>query len=241
MMGSHPAPASHRRRAWTFCLKALCVLALTAPHAGCNMFILAGYLLGGPPSIEPDFDIKTGKSLSAKKRKVLVLCFAPTEVKWDFEAVDRELATHVSHRLNQNHIKVIDPQHVHAWLDQNADWDKPEEIGSDLEADYVIFIELSKYTLYEENSSNLYRGTADVIVTVYEMDQDAKKNGEKGEGNVIYSKEVMSRFPDLQPVSTSDQTYYNFQRLYMSRLSDQIGQLFYEQYAGDNISSGGIH
>jgi hypothetical protein len=215
-------------------LRAALVLLCTAPHMGCNMFILFGYLLGGPPSIEPDFDTQTKKSLSEEEKKVLILCYAPTEVKWDFEAIDRELAKHVSHRLNQNHIKVVHPDAVQAWLDQNSDWDKPQQIGADLKADYVIFIELSTYSLYEENSSNLFRGRSDVIVSVYEMDK------ETGDGDVIYNKEVASRFPLHEPVSTHDMSYYDFRRLYMSRLSEEIGWLFYEHYAGDDIPHGAL-
>ena len=57
---------------------------------GCSQIVTLGYLIGGPPSIEPDFDAKTNISLNKKKKKVLVLCYAPKEVKWDFDSVDRE-------------------------------------------------------------------------------------------------------------------------------------------------------
>lgn len=209
-------------------LTVLCGLTL----AGCSQIVTLGYLIGGPPSIEPDFDAKTNISLNKGKKKVLVLCYAPKEVKWDFDSVDRELGRHIAHRLNNNHITVISPDAVHAWLDEHDDWDKPDEIGHDLEADFVIFIEISEFGLYEQGSSDLYRGHSESLITVYEM--------ENGEGNEIYTKEYISKFPTLQPVSASDQSYYDFKRHYLSRLSDEIGRHFYEYYNGDDIPHGSL-
>jgi hypothetical protein len=199
----------------------------------CNQVVMLGYLIGGPPSIEPDFDKTTNKSLDKKGTKVLVMCYAPKEVKWDFDSVDKELGVHVTHRLNQNHIKVMDPDAVNGWLDNHADWDKPEEIGRDFEVDYVVVIEIRKFGLYEQGSNNLFRGNSEIDLSVFEMEKD-------GEGNEIYSKAIVSKFPIHQPVLTSETSYYDFKQLYLSRLSDEIGRHFYDHYAGDDIPHGGI-
>jgi hypothetical protein len=199
----------------------------------CNQVVLLGYLIGGPPSIEPDFDKTTNKSLDKKGTKVLVMCYAPKEVKWDFDSVDKELGVHVTHRLNQNHVKVMDPDAVNGWLDNHADWDKPEEIGRDFEVDFVVVIEIRKFGLYEQGSNNLFRGNSEIDLSVFEMEKD-------GEGNEIYSKAIVSKFPIHQPVLTSETSYYDFKQLYLSRLSDEIGRHFYDHYAGDDIPHGGI-
>src|SRR5580692_3739188 len=85
--------------------------------SGCNYFILAGYLLGGPPSIEPDFDKMTKKSLRDKGVKVAVVCFAPDEVRLNFIDVDKDIAKYVSHRLNEHHIPTINPDRIQEWLE----------------------------------------------------------------------------------------------------------------------------
>ncbi|MDB5387463.1 MAG: hypothetical protein JWM11_3109 [Planctomycetaceae bacterium] len=200
---------------------------------GCAQVVMLGYLIGGPPSIEPDFDKKTNISLSEKGRKVLVMCYAPKEVKWDFDSVDKELGVHVTHRLNQNQIKVMDPEAVNSWLDTHADWDQPEEIGRDFEVDFVVVIEIRKFGLYEQGSKDLFRGNSEISLSVFEMEKN-------GEGNEIYDKEVVSKFPIHQPVQTSETSYYDFKQLYLSRLSDEIGRHFYDHYAGDDIPHGGI-
>lgn len=214
-------------RAWLCCLLLSCsLLSLT----GCNYIILAGYLIGGPPSIEPDFDAETGKSFTGKGKKVAILCYAPDKVKWDFDKIDKELCRYVSYRLKDHKVKVIDPDAVNAWIDQNPDWDKPEELGEAAQADYVVFIELEEFSLYEENSSNLYRGRTKGMVSVYEM--------EEGTGEVIYTKDLDSKYPIHTPVATSEKSFYDFKTLYMTRLSEEVGRLFYEHYAGDDIPDG---
>lgn len=210
-------------------LRLLAIFAVTASTAGCLQQILfLGYLIGGPPSIEPDFETMTKKSLTDKDVTVAVVCYAPVELQHDFSKVDQEVCRYVANRLNQHKIKVVNPDRVHAWLDKNADWDKPEEIGAAFKTTYVIYIDLEKYSLYEENSANLYRGRAELQVSVWEMQDD--DSAEK-----IYTKELTSRYPLAVPRSTSEITYYRFKRQYLSRLSEEIGRLFYESYNGADI------
>jgi hypothetical protein len=208
--------------------RCLIVLVSLCALPGCNYVVLLGYLIGGPPSIEPDFDSKTTKSMTDKDVTVAVVCYAPTELKWDFDKIDHELSRYVSKRLGMHQIKFVNPTRVQAWLDQNPDWDKVEEIGAALDVGYVIYIDLHKFSLYEENSQNLYRGSAEAIVSVYEMDDDV-------EGEKVYSKEILSVYPILGPRGTGEVSYTKFKRQYLSRLSEEVGRLFYEYYAGDDM------
>ena len=195
---------------------------------GCNYAILLGYLIGGPPSIEPDFDVMTNQSMSDKDVSVCVVAFAPTELKWDFPKIDHELAKYVAYRLVEHDIKVVNPDQVKAWLNEHPDWDKAEEIGKAFGCNYVIYIDMNDFHLYEENSTTLYRGRSECYISVFEMDED-------GYGDKIYSKEVNSKYPIRAPRSTSELSLDTFKREYLSRLSKEIGWLFYERYNGDNI------
>ena len=69
-----PRTVTTRRCRWV-----LATLMMASPvfASGCNYFILLGYLIGGPPSIQPDFDKLTKESLTDKGVKVAVVCFAP--------------------------------------------------------------------------------------------------------------------------------------------------------------------
>ncbi len=214
-----------RRRLFPLMILALCPLMTLS---GCAQFVLLSYVLGGPPSIEPDFDAQTGLSLDGKDVTVAVLCYVPTELEFENPKVDVEVASALAFRLAEHRINVIGPDHVRAWIDEHPDWERPEEIGEALNATYVIDIELTDFSLYEENTHSLYRGRAEVYVKVIEMLED-------GTGEEVYSTELNSLFPQLIPRSTQESSLLEFKREYLSRLSEELGWLFYERYNGDKI------
>lgn len=196
--------------------------------SGCEYVVLLGYLIGGPPSIEPDFDNMTGASLTDKEVVVAVVCYAPKEVLYDYSRVDRDIGKYVSYQMSAKKIKVINPDLVQAWLDENSEWDEPSEIGEAVGATHVVYIDITKYSLFEENSHELYRGRSEVAVTVYELDED-------GEGEPIYSNELLARYPLAVARDASEISRPGFQAQYHRRLSEEIGRLFYEHYNGDDI------
>jgi hypothetical protein len=213
-------------------LRLALILLFTLPQTGCNVAILLGYLIGGPPAIEPDFHKVTKEKMSGKNKTVLVLCYADKHLKWDNDALDYEIAKHLAYQLNAHKIRVIDPDRVQAWLDKNDKWEKASDVGAEFQVDYVIAIDIKDYSLYEERSHDLYRGRADAIVNVHKMEKDKKR------GEVIYNKEIAYRFPTRGPVSVYEYSFGNFKKLFLSALSNAIGELFYESYAGDDIPNG---
>lgn len=221
-----PRTISTRRCRWVL---ATLVMASPVFASGCNYFILIGYLIGGPPSIQPDFDKLTKESLTDKGVKVAVVCFAPDEIRLNFIDVDKDIAKFVSHRLFQHKITVIQPDRVQDWLDRHDDWDKPDEIGEATGATHVVFIDVHKYNLFEENSHDLFRGRAEVLVSVFKM-----QKGDQAEK--IYTKELTSLYPLSAPCATSEISYDRFRRQYLGRLSEEVGRLFYEYFNGDDMA-----
>ena len=210
----------------------LAVMLLCMVASGCNYLVIFGYLLGGPPSVEPEFEKETKESLTDKDVRVAVVCFAPNEIKYSFESIDHELAQYVAFQLFAHKIKVVPPDLVKGWLEENKDWDKPEEIGVHFKVTYVIYIDLNEFTLYEEGSPNLYRGRSESIVSAWKMDDD-------GHAEKIFSAEKTSKYPVHQPVSSGDKTYMTFKGEYMTRLSDEIGRFFYSYFVADEIATAG--
>jgi hypothetical protein len=212
-------------------LPLLAGLACCLSLSGCRVGMLLGLLIAGPPTVEPEFDKQTKESMTDKDVTVAVVCFAPTEVRYSFENIDHELAKYVTFRLKENKITVISPDHIRAWLEENKEWDKPEEIGAAFNATYVIYIDLNEFSLYEEGSASLYRGRSEAVVSAWKMDED-------GTAEKIFNMEKVSKFPQQQPVSTAEESYQNFKARYLSRLSDEIGRFFYEYYLADEIGTG---
>lgn len=206
------------------------LLAAFATNCGCNYFIMLGYLVGGPPSVEADYEKMTKKSLTDKGVKVAVVCFAPDEIRLNYIDVDKEIAKYVAHRLVKHNIKVVHPDRVQDWLDKHEDWDRPEEIAEATGATHIIFIDVHKYNLFEENSHELYRGRCEVLVSVFEMQKDG------GDADKIYTKEKTSTYPLEVARPQSEISYDMFRRQYLARLSEEIGRFFYEYFNGDDIS-----
>ncbi len=215
-----------RKLRWLLLLAVIGIGPLTS--SGClQEMLFLGYLIGGPPSIEPDFDRQTGKSMTDKDVTVAVICYAPKELQIDFDEVDFEIAKYVSHHLNAKKIRVITPERVRDWLDKHPDWDTPEDLGADFNVNYVIYIDVNDYSLYEKSSIDLYRGRAEAVVSVWEMDGDI---GEK-----IYTREINSQYPLAVPRPVREVSYSKFKQQYLTRLSEEIGRLFYEHYNGDDL------
>lgn len=222
------ADFTSRRPSFWRAIGVVVCMALALSTSGCAQFVLLGLLLGGPPSIEPDFDAETGLSMAKKDVKVVVVCYAPTELKWNFPSIDDEVAAQVSYQLFAHGIKgCIEPDYVRAWVDQHPDWEMASEIGKAFDATYVIEIELESFSLYEEgNTTSLYRGKTVGFVHVSDMTQDGER---------IFSKDLDFAFPTKVPRSAYDQSLISFKREYLSRLAEKIGFMFYEHYSGDMI------
>lgn len=212
------------RRSIALLVSSLAILVLP----GCNYFIALGYLIGGPPQIEPLFEKETKKSFTDRDIQVAVVCYAPDDLKKFHDNIDQMLAQRLSALLYKNEIKIISPEAINAWMVKNPDWDSATEIGAEFDVNYVVYVDISTFSLYEQDSTSLFRGRCDTIVSVYEMETD-------GDGRRIWDKDISSIFPKMVPRSASDVSYDTFRNEYFFRLADDIGRMFYPHRNGDDI------
>jgi hypothetical protein len=218
-----------RREGWRRALRCLLIGLLLVTAPGCNYMLLLGYLIGGPPQEEPQFEKETKKSMTDKDVRVAVVCYAPDDLKYKFENVDHILAKAVSVQLANNKIDVVPYDEIRVWLDENPDWDTAVDIGAEFDVTYVIYVDVSDFSLYERDTNALMRGRCDAIVSVYEMETD-------GEGTKIFYRELNSVYPTEVPRSSTDTIYDKFRMEYLRKLSDDIGRMFYPWHIGDQFS-----
>lgn len=200
------------------------LLLLTAP--GCQYVLMLGYLIGGPPVEEPLFERDTGQSMTARDVRTAVICHAPDELKYRFSDLDHIIASRVTNQLAMQKIEVIPYDDVRVWLAENPDWDEASDLGADFDVTFVVFVDVSEFTLYERNGNQLFRGRCDAMVRVYEMDAE-------GDGQQIFTAEIESLYPTEVPRSAADVGFDAFRVEYIFRLSDEIGRLFYPYHRGD--------
>ncbi len=201
-------------------------LLLTIP--GCNYFILLGYLIGGPPQIQPLFEKETQKSFTDRNVRVAVVCYAPDDLRKFHDNIDQMLAWRVATLLHHNHVDVVEPDAIQAWMVNHPDWDSAVEVGAEFDVNYVVYVDMTEFSLYEQDSGSLFRGRCEAIVSVYEM----KTNGD---GRRIFTKDISSVFPTQVPRSAGDVSYETFRNEYFFRLAEEIGRLFYPYGNGDDI------
>ncbi|WP_171189699.1 hypothetical protein [Alienimonas chondri] len=217
------------RRIAILAAAALCPLVMS----GCNLFMIAAYLISGPPSVEPDFEVATRTSLTDEDVTVAVACYVPIDLRADIgnETLDREIARLVTSKLTLNKVKVRDPNAVRQWLARNPDWEEPGQIAEAMQVSHVVYIDISRFSLWEENSATLLRGRADAIVTVHAVEEEGEDAVE------IYGKDVAAKYPLAVPRDSSVQNPGRFRQEFMLRLAEEIGRLFYPHWNGDDFSA----
>lgn len=220
-----PGAGSSTRRpsAATLAVRSL-VLTCLVGLSGCNFALPIMYLVQGPPMIEPEFT-------KLRSKKVAIVCETDTNTRYNFASVDtklaRRLAMHLRDAYTFRKIEVIAPDEVYAWLDEHDDWTDVSEVGEALEADYVLYVDLERFHLFEENSPTMYRGRAAATIRVYEMEKD---------GELVFETSHESAYPTGEPISTADIRRPVFEQQYIDRLADEIGRYFYPYHHGDDVS-----
>jgi len=121
-------------------------------------------------------------------------------------------------RENVKEIELVRPDEIADWVDKNG-WDEIDyrEIGRGVKADRVVAIDLSGMRLYEGTA--LYKGQADVTVTVFDMLDGGKE---------AFRQELPEfRFPATGPHPVGDTSEVQFRRAFLRVLAQHVAKYFY--------------
>ena len=110
-----------------------------------------------------------------EEHRIAVVCVSNSE-SFGPTSASVALSKEVGKLLEENvhKIQLIDPQVVADWIDQNG-WDYLDYValGKGVDAEMVLAIDLDSFSLHEGRT--LYKGRADISVTVYDMTQGGKE------------------------------------------------------------------
>jgi hypothetical protein len=201
-------------------------LALLLILPGCSLAVMAGKMFLGDIKVQSQFRQATHSDLAKLNRKVLVLCSASDTIRSAYPSVDSDILDGVIHRLKVHGVqKVVNSDSIAAWLDDHGGrCDDLQELADQFHAEYVIQIEVMRFTCLEDNSPNLLRGQSEGHVRAYHMD---------GEGSSkklleIMNSDFVSTYPSGNPISIDKKSETNFQREYIERICLQLSQIFYD-------------
>lgn len=150
-------------------------------------------------------------------KKVAVICISDASA-YGPDTLTDTISKLVSMKLQSGvkGIKVIPAKTIEDWADRNA-WDEADfnAIGEGVEADVVVGIQISDYSIKE--GSTLYQGRCEMTATVFDI---------KNEGQVSYSIGPDEfQFPE-QPrpaIQTNDR---KFEAVYLAKLAEFISRRF---------------
>jgi hypothetical protein len=205
--------------AWLTIL-ALSILASSSGCIGISAHLL--YFFKGSQKIAAEYD-------GLEEKRVAVVCVSdsvghgPSSIS---SMMERSVAILLRERGKK--IDVIHQDEVADWIDNN-DWNQMDyrDIGRGVSADRVLAIDVSSVHLHE--GMTLYKGRADVVVTVYDMNDD---------GKVAFRKTLPEfTFPRNGARHSTEMSENQFRQLFVTFLSEQVAKYFYDYHFEDDFAT----
>jgi hypothetical protein len=169
--------------------------------AGCDPGTLAYFIL--PESKEQPELRRLASEDKKKEVKVAILTYAAMDPRPETIQADRQLAEVLARELtqlfreDQDKVTIIPPRRVEEYKNTHPSrrgYD-PVEVGQHFKADYVIYIEMNKLTLYEHGAyDTLLRGRADLLVSIVDLNHP-DETPESKEFTCVYPSESKGALP----------------------------------------------
>jgi len=229
--GAHGAFRTLRgRRAPLLALLAACGIAAALP--GCSLFVMAGKMFFGDPKVSSVFKQSTRTDLAKEGKRILIVCSSPDAVKSEFPSLDVELLDGVTRRLKVRGVEVVDPDDVATWLDDHGGrWGDLTDLAEKFHADYVVHVDVARFTCREDNSPALLRGQAEGRVHAYRI-----SDGPSGkQSSEVMDHEFVSVYPAGYPVSIEKKSARLFTQEYVDRVCTKLAQMFYDHPLSEEI------
>jgi hypothetical protein len=203
---------AHSRAVWRPVAATMLIASLLAT-GGCAPMLATGiYVLQGGNLVPAECD-------ALRNHRVVIVCRPPSSHEYRHAGASRNLSQQVSELLVQNvkGIDVVNPREVDNWLDEE-DWGDFKELANAVHADHVVHIELNDFDLYQ--GKTLYRGRAQVAVTVYDMTDKGRNIWQEDLGEILY--------PTHSGIPAQDKPVQQFEREFVAIVAESIAQNFYK-------------
>ncbi len=155
-----------------------------------------------------------------KNKRVAVVCISDAS-SYGPDALTQTLAKSLSAQLKMNvkKVTIIPYAEIENWKDQNG-WAEvdPVQLGKDLEAQMVVALEMTGYSIRE--GQTMYKGRSTITTTVYDIDED-------GEINFVHGPEYFE-FPKSHARPAIGTSEAQFESAYLARIVAYTSRLFYD-------------
>ncbi len=163
-----------------------------------------------------------------KGKRVAVVCVADNS-SYGSGSESLLLAREVSLILQRSvkDIELVRQDEIADWIDRQG-WDEIDyrEIGRGVKAERVVAVGLASFSIRE--GSSLYKGRADVSVSVYDMADG---------GHEVFRKSIPEfSFPATGPYPVGDLSEVQFRRAFLQTLSQHVARYFYAYDVAEDFS-----
>ncbi|MGZ0168529.1 MAG: hypothetical protein ACKVHE_03135 [Planctomycetales bacterium] len=199
---------------------------------GCSLLVMGGKMLFGDPKVASSFKTQTGVDLTDGEKSLLVVCRSPHLILNSAPTFEYDLTDGLLRRLKQKGVKVVSPDKVSRWLDDNGgEFDDVKELARDFDADFIAVVDVQNVRFFEENSRDMMKGHAQGTIRVHETTKIA---GERTAFEAFRSGFSMDH-PRFRPVSIHEMSEHAFQRQFIDTLTRQIAQQFHDYRTSDDF------
>jgi len=189
--------------------------------SGCAGLLTTLQWAGGKNLVPAEYDDLKGK-------RVAVVCVSDNS-SYGTGSESLLLAREVSLilRANVKDIELVRADEIADWIDRKG-WDEIDyrEVGRGVKAERVVAVGLAGFSIRE--GASLYKGRADVSVSVYDMADG---------GHEVFRKSVPEfGFPATGPYPAGDLSEVQFRRAFLNTLSQHVARYFYAYDVAEDYS-----
>ncbi len=225
----------------TFRRRFLLFLGLIALGGGCNPLMIPFFLTANKEPKEKAEFLKLTSPDKKSDVKVAILTYMSLETRPEFLHADQDLARSLAvslHKLaefNEEKVTVINPLKVEEYKRKHPDWESShldlEQVGKELHADYVIYLEIGELSMYQPGTlGTFYRGQANITVNLVDV--------KKPDDFTLGTKEIQYSYPSESQGGNmavdSDTPPQVFKEKFLAALGRRLSWLFAERPTNDN-------
>ena len=198
----------------------LTLIMLLAALSGCNLLGYPAYVLFGP----------TGQKVAAEytglndQRIAVVVAASPSiAFEYPYAGIDLARVTTLALQEHLENARFVDPENIDRFQREDLDWlSLPiDQIGRRLDAQCVLYLDLTKFTTLEDNSVNLLRGYINADLRVHHTQSpDCQRPA--------YQTELAIVYPEQGPLSMSDPAEQALYQQTITQFAQQLARKFYD-------------
>jgi len=123
---------------------------------------------------------------------------------------------------------------INALESSGGEFDRDALAATLPDVDYIVHIDVERCTQTEDASPDMYRGRANGLIFVYEVDRSSESSASPRVLQVFY-QEFHTEYPSAQPIMADQMSARMFQSQFVDDLAITLSRTFYDIYASESF------